>query len=344
MPYYVEMLRVRRTLLIVGIVLAVLLVTAIVLRLSLHGSNVRTWPNELSGSPTARVTRTALGAGVTRIVVDDPARKTRAVIVEHPNGALEMNVTEPASRARDNHLSMGSMDENETTFAGGTMRRTQLRYRDSIPAFDIGLLLLVAMPIALMAATMLGGALAKENDGHLELAWTKPVSRETYAVSTFAVDCAGVVAAQLLTVAVLLAACLLFFVPKLTVSASTAMEIAVALLGPLAWCAVITAASASLKRGPGLVCGLGWLVALIIPGTAHAISALGRYNSVAAAIHTILTTLSYLDPVAYLSFRVTGAVVQAGLGLTLSVTAAALAALVLGYLAISVLQWRRAEA
>lgn len=346
MSYYIELLRAKRALLCAAILLGLFLVTTVIVRLSLHGSDVMSWPGQLTGSPTAHVTRTGLTDGSERTVVDDPARRTHAVIVQHPDKSFAMEITEPnTGTSREDHLSMGSMDMNEKVYAGGKMRHVTMTFRQSIPAFDIGVLLLTTLPMGLLVATMLGGVLSKENDGHLELAWTKPVSREIYAAAAFGIDAAAALAAQLATVIAILAACLLFFVPKLTAGADSGWEILLAVAGPFAWYALLNAASASIKRGPGLVIGLGWVAAVLVPSVAHGLSGVAEENAVAAAFHTIFATIAYVDPVTYfLSFSYRHGVMTTGSGFTIAASAAALAMLALGYTALSVLQWRRVEA
>ncbi len=61
MSYYVEMLRAKRALVIAGIILGLFLVTTAIVRFSIHGNDVRSWPGELTGSPTAHVTQTKAG-------------------------------------------------------------------------------------------------------------------------------------------------------------------------------------------------------------------------------------------------------------------------------------------
>ncbi len=258
---------------------------------------------------------------------------------------LTMDITEPStSNSRENHMSMGSMNLNETTYDGGKMRHVTMSYVPGVPSFDIGIFAVCTMIIGLLVATILGGVLSKENDGHLELAWTKPFSRDVYALGAFGVDIATIVLSQIVTGAVGLLITLMFFVPAFSAGPNSLAMVAIALLGPIAWFAIITAASASIKRGPGLVMGLGWVAAIMIPAIAASLQGLASINPVAAAFHAIFKTLSYLDPITYFSFNIRGNQVATGTGLPLMTSVAALAALALGYLALSVVQWRRVEA
>ena len=163
--------------------------------------------------------------------------------------------------------------------------------------FDIGTLFGMALPIGLFAATLLGGPLSKENNGHLELAWTKPVSRERYALAAMGVDLATVVIAQVATVLALLIAGAFWDPPKVSFDALAPRHIAFALLLPAAWYACLTAFSASLKRGPGAVLGIGWVVAVVCPTIATA--TLDTKTAVGRAVHAIFDTISYADPITY---------------------------------------------
>jgi ABC-type transport system involved in multi-copper enzyme maturation permease subunit len=192
---------------------------------------------------------------------------------------------------------------------------------------------------------MLGGALAKENESHLEIAWTKPVSRDRLALATIAVDIAAIVASQLVMVGLILLVMLMFVTPQLFVNSMTPALIGLALMGPIAWYACLTAFSASLKRGLGLVVGLGWLAALVVPGVAG-----GSANSsvtVIQVIHAVFQAAAYVDPIAYLSFQ--GSLSNSGLTFhtyigSIEWSALLLLLLTVAYVVAAVLQWRRVEA
>ena len=337
MYYFVELQRAKRALFIALIMLAVFLLTAIVIRIAVHGAM---FSDELVNSPTAHVTRTQLGDGSTRIVVDDPQRQTHAVIIKQPSGVLDIDATEPKSAGRHHdNFSMGSTNIN--SYDEGNVRRTTMHYKPEHITYDLGGLFLVTILMGLIVASMLTGTLAKENDGHLELAWTKPVSRERYAIASILVDCAAIVISQLLTIAVTLIATLMFFVPRFDWPPTVGWHVALAVAGPIAWYALITAASASLKRGPGAVIGLGWVAAVIIPGIAAAIQGLAQVNTVAAWFYAIFKGLSYIDPIAYLSFN---GPTHSNFLLPLEGTVGVLCALSIGYAVLAVAQWRRVEA
>ncbi len=341
MLYFVEYLRARNAVRVALILLGIFLVIAIVLRIALHAPSAQDWAIGLQSSPTAHVSKTRLPNGATRIVVDDPRKHTHAVIVQR-GSTTHMVITEPQgtqrSRSRDG-VSMGSMSVNESSSRG--VSRTTVDYTRGF-TYDLGLLFAITIPIGLIVATMLGGALAKENDGHLELAWTKPVSRERYALAAVGVDVAAILLSQLLTMAFALGATLLFVVPSIGY-ARAGWEIPLALLAPIAWYALLTAFSASLKRGPGLVVGLGWVFAIIVPNVAVGLAHVAGVNRIAAWFYAIFHGLAFLDPLAYLSYGSSNASAPV-LQLSAQAAVGALAALSIGYIALSVLQWRRLEA
>lgn len=346
MHNFVEFLRAKRAVQIALILLGLFLAVVIVFRVtvSFHGSSIEQWELGLQQSPTAHVTRSTLSDGSKHIVVDDPQRQTRAEIFERPGGRIDMEVTEPksASGGHDS-FSIGSVSINESTNDGQT--RTIVHYMRDVPRFELGILFLVTIPMGLIVASLLGGALSKENDGHLDLAWTKPVSRERYALAAIVMDAAAIIVSQLLTIAVTLAATLMFFVPRFSYGDHMGWYVFMALAGPLAWYACVTAASASLKRGPGIVIGLGWVAAIIIPSIAAGLSSLAQVNQVAAWFHAIFIALAYIDPVTYLSFSgAHGSSVRNAVGTSIPVSAGILLALFVGYAALALVQWRRLEA
>jgi hypothetical protein len=347
MYYYAEVLRGMRALRVIAIILGILLAIAIVFRLwafAEHGPMFIA--SGLQSSPTAHVTSKTLADGTVETTIVDPVKKTRAVI-DRRGGYFHLDATMPSrNKMSHNNFSLGISNISENRSSGMThIIVTQDMSGANLP---VGILFGVASVFALITATMLGGVLAKENDGHLELAWTKPVSRERLAVATIGTDIAAIVVSQLAAVVTLLIMCAMFVPPRFYANSMTPLFVTLALLGPIAWYSCLTAFSASLKRGLGLVCGLGWLAALFIPGlsqaTARSQSDLGR------SIHLVFQSLSYIDPIAYISFRgaftsssSSGIAFQTAIG-SLGFSALMLAVLTIVYLTLAVLQWRRVEA
>jgi hypothetical protein len=333
--YFVEYARAKRAIAIALILLGLFFLAAVILRLSVHDSN---WQATLQNSPTAHVTKTTLADGSIRTIVDDPARQTHAVIVKHTNGVMDMDVTEPrGSKTHHANFVMGSTNMNQTV--EGNKLHTTIHYVPEAPNFELGICFLITIPMGLIVASILGGALAKENDGHLELAWTKPVSRERYALAGIAVDAIAIVVAQLLTIAVSLLATLMFLVPRFSYGPNLAWAILLAFAGPVAWYALITAASASLKRGPGIVIGLGWVAAVLIPGIAGALQGAAGVNPIAAWFYAIFHALAYIDPISYFSFHKDQTTMM-----PFPDSVGVMFVLIAAYVALAVAQWRRVEA
>lgn len=346
MFYYAEYLRGMRALRIMAIILGVFVAIAILIRLwAFSEHSPESVANSLQSSPTAHVTTKTLADGTVETIVDDPAARTHAVI-DRRGRSIRMDATMPSSMApsRHVHISMGSSDFTRNSKTG----MTHIIIRNELTAnIPVSILFAIAEGFALITATMLGGALAKENDGHLELAWTKPVSRDRLALTSIGVDMATILVSQLATVLLIVLVCAMFIMPTFYSDALTLPAIALALLGPLAWYACLTAFSASLKRGLGMVVGLGWLAAIAIPGIEQATAFVT--NDVGIAIHAVFKVLTYIDPIQYVHISFHGAAGNAGMRSmaatdSIGTSLVLLLLLTAAYVAAAVLQWRRVEA
>lgn len=340
MFYFVEYLRAMRAIRIVGIILGILLLIGIIFRLSfLNGTSPEAYVTTLQSSPTAHVSQQTLADGSTRITIDDPAKHTHAVILRSGK-TVRMDVTEPSTSARQYHdtVSFGSTSMNEDAHKG--VSHVTMMYKPGAD-FTWGGLFQISILIGVIVASILAGPLAKENDGHLELAWTKPVSRERYALAAIGTDIAAIVVSQLGLIAVVLLGTAMWVMPAITAGRNAAELILFSLLAPVAWYACLTCFSASLRRGVGMVLGLGWFLALVIPGVYAATS--HTYNPVGIGVHAIFMALAYIDPIAYVpSMSPHGA--HENMFASMSVSLASVALLAIAYLAFAVLQWRRVEA
>jgi hypothetical protein len=346
MYYYSEVLRGMRALRVVAIILGIILAIAIIFRIwALSEHDPFSAVSGLQASPTAHVTTKTLADGTIETTINDPFKHIHAVIDRRGHAFhMDMNLptTDPLSKQRFFSIGNSSVDRTHR----GSMSRVVITTSDAGDNIGLGILFAISCVIGLVTATMLGGVLAKENDGHLELAWTKPVARERLAMASMAVDVVTIIVSQLAMVVLTLIVCTMFIGwPSIYTNSMTPSVIALALIGPIAWYACLTAFSASLKRGLGMVVGLGWLAAIVTPaiagGTAFSNSDIGR------SIHAIFQTLSYIDPIAYVSFH--GSLGSNGLQFhtaigTIGTSVLLLLVLTIVYLALAVLQWRRVEA
>src|SRR5581483_2455484 len=127
----------------------------------------------------------------------------------------------------------------------GTVETTVIDTNGAVPMiYYMGL----ADLVAILVAIILAAPFAREADGHLEVALTRPISRERYAVGVIFADAVGIIAASLLTVVAFYICQLLFESPSLDFSGVNAKAIAMGLIFPLAWFAMLCAATTWLRR------------------------------------------------------------------------------------------------
>ncbi len=119
---------------------------------------------------------------------------------------------------------------------------------------------------AAVAATILGASLACENHGHLELAWTKPVSRLRYAVSKMLVDAGAIFTVQVFTLAVIVVVALIQLRGAVHFGFGQGDVVAAIRFAmfPLAWYALLQGLTASLRGQAGVAQGLIWPVAIVL--------------------------------------------------------------------------------
>jgi hypothetical protein len=176
-----------------------------------------------------------------------------------------------------------------------------------------------------LMATVLGAALSKENDGHLELAWTKPYSRTQYATAVMLVDSAGIAIAVLLGLGAHALIHVILRQPvSLTAGPNMLGDIVRFALFPFAWYSVIVALSASMREGCGRAQALVWPVALILLGL--------QEIPWGPVWHGLMAAVNILNPLTYVQYQGP---------LTADI---ALAALVIAGWALATTQWRRLEA
>src|SRR6185437_3523605 len=107
--------------------------------------------------------------------------------------------------------------------------------------------------IALIVASALAAPFARENDGHLEIALTKPIGRTELALKTIGVDLLGLLAVWVLAVVFLLIGHAIFEQPRFLLAPNDLTMIVLGWLGVAAWYAMLCAMTASLRRSFGIV-------------------------------------------------------------------------------------------
>jgi hypothetical protein len=189
--------------------------------------------------------------------------------------------------------------------------------------------------VASIVAGIFAIALGNENDGHLEQAWTKPASRNFYALTLFAVDVGGILAAFVLSlVAHMYIHYLEGSLRLINVDANAWPSLALYLILPLAWYGLVVALTASLRTSSKMVAGLSWVGALVLVGLS--------YLKLPDIWASLVKTVNYLNPIAYAAYLDPAQAVSP-FPIWQANAAALLGICILGVIA-ALVQWRKAEA
>ncbi|PZR56995.1 MAG: hypothetical protein DLM50_07100 [Candidatus Meridianibacter frigidus] len=330
--YYTESLRAWRMVRIFLIVFAALFVLCIVMRIVANGHLNETGYN----LPPGHVKRTVLanGSQVTTVTGD---RGEHVVVVRNPHGTEDITITEPAKKpVKGQSATMHVPGAMIQVTAHGRSRITHIHHNEAI---WLSWLLVIASCVAAILAAMLALNLSRENDGHLELCWTKPVSRAGYALTGVAVDVAAIfvvgIAWMVLTVLTL---AIFGEAHLITFDAGAWKTLLFSVAFPLSLYGLVVALTASMSRGAVFVLGLFWPVVLLFP----LFSFIQKYS-----IGTIARVIDTINPAAYF-YAFVGPEGYGSKILMLPATEtmeilALCAIAILGVLA-SLAQWRRLEA
>lgn len=335
---YVEWLRVRNTVRRIGIVLGVMLVLGLGARIWLgfeFGSD-QSIIDRIQKDPGTSVTHTVY-QGQQRTIIVNPREHVRVTIDDRADGGRSITIVEPKSDEDDQipHM-IGSVSIKSTS--GPVTRTTIIDTNGTVP---LAFYLAFAYIVGLIVATIFGAAFARENNGHLEIAFLRPISRELLALEMMGADLAGIVAAEILTVIALIVGQSFFEFPHVDLSGVTLTFLTFVVLVPLAWYMFLNAASASLKRGAGAVIGFSWPVCAVIIVLAH----LNLHGtSLGQAIHAIAMALASIVPLNYAALTFADPVRQAAQSITYQQHLIIPALLVIVYGALAIVQWRRVEA
>jgi hypothetical protein len=200
--------------------------------------------------------------------------------------------------------------------------------------------------VASIFASRYARTLSEENEAHLPVAWTKPVSRVRFALTVVAVDAIGILAAFVLTMAAIFTLFAIFGVTRFVlVPPDSGVQLLRFLMLPFAIYGLMTALTASFgKAGRGLI---GWCWAAF--GT-FALLGLADFPH---PWKGVIATLNLVNPLTYAGYTYktghesmqiftgpNGAVIQAAVGVEFM----ALLVLAVVGLTAGVLLWRRVEA
>lgn len=193
--------------------------------------------------------------------------------------------------------------------------------------------------ITAIFATTLATSLAHHVAGHLEIAWTKPVSRDRFIFEILLVDALAIAVAYVATLICMIATILVFsgkfpavFTPLGV--ARTGLELAFV----FAFYMVIQAATSGQRRFAGMIAGVTWPVLLIVMATPS--------MGMPAPITRFFQIINYINPIALLSVRTTGDTITNMVYLQMWSAPAVFdaCALIVVALAIALVRWRRIEA
>lgn len=332
---YVEWLRVRDCLRIVAIVLGILVLLAVVMRISLaRYMSSDAWIQHFK-KPDTVVTHVVLPSGTKRTIWVNAHDHSSMVIDDYGYQGEHIVVTEPTGRAEKEHDNVAVGSVHVVTSHHGAVTTTVIDTNGSVPMIYY---MAVADLTALIVAIVLAAPFAREVDGHLEVALTKPVSRVRYAIEVIAVDVVGIIASSLLTIIALYICQLLFEAGRLDFSGVNARSIVIGVAAPVAWYALLCAATTWLNRAY-----IGVLVgALPVAILVGALTLVQPNNLVAQIVHNVAWGLSRLDPWTYVQLQ--GPETLDGGASTFGWRLGIIVLLFIVYSALAVWQWRRVEA
>ncbi len=277
------------------------------------------WRASLIRQPGTTNTIQKGAGGVTKSVVENISKHIR---VETVVNGQDVSIIISAPFSERAHIASILDITGRATY---WEQRDGLEYitNNAADVIDMRVVAGVGMAVALIVATLLGGPLAKENDGHLALVWTRPISRLRYVLSAVGIDIAAIVLGEALAAFAFAVVVVFYSANTRIVGSEYSWAIPATFLIPIAWYALVTAVSASLRRGLAVVLGATWAVAF-------GVLILARMNT---GWHT-LQAFNALNPLHYLD--------DAGSSGALRY-AIALAVLTVVYIGVAVIQWQRAE-
>lgn len=337
---YVEWLRVRRVIAWTGIVMAALLVLLAVIQV---GTNHFLTPGNLAGISIGKTRGddilknspsivTKLPDGTTRTVIDNTQDGYRITIDDRGYRGKHIEIFEAKGHAKIAFAGLGNYDR--TSVAGGDLYTTDTDQPEGLYTHMIA-----AGIVAMIVATILGTAFARENDGHLEIALSKPISRLKLGIEIIGVDLVGILAAWVITMIFLFAAHAVIEAPQHSFGPYDTIIGLMSIAAAFAWYAMICAATASMKRAYGAVQGVVWPVCGVILLFADA--NFGN-SGLAQLVRAIATPFSWLVPITYLNYPIPDAGHVPAMNPYTQLSILLLLALVYG--AAALYQWRRVEA
>jgi len=141
----------------------------------------------------------------------------------------------------------------------------------TLPDKQISVPLMVVWAAAAVAASIfasiLGRSLAKENDGHLPVAWTKPAPKTTHAAIKMLVDVAAITTLfAIMCVATYAYLSITGMTRFISVPSDTWLQLIRYALAPFAFYGLVQFLTASVGKRSGTILGLMWVALFVLSG------------------------------------------------------------------------------
>lgn len=331
---YAEWLRVRKTLLWTGIVLLALIALCAILRYAVGPHGTTGYIAQMQADPESRVTESVAADGARRVTIDQPQKHVRVFIDTYADGHKSITIDDTSGKPVPEYLRHKADGYRQVS------DREYVVHIDQAVHPRFGQATFAGAIVAMILATILGIPFARENDGHLEIALTKPIDRVRLGLATFGADAAGIAGGLLLGILFAAIVSQMFDPASLSAGPRELLMLVKVFCVAVAWYALLCAITASLKRGYGMAQGMLWPVALAVVLLA-AIDPNTTFP-VAVALRTIGSWLSPIVPLTYLHLFLNNDFPLPAPEQLREVALAGGLALVYG--AIALWQWRRVEA
>jgi hypothetical protein len=200
----------------------------------------------------------------------------------------------------------------------------------------------IAAIVTAIIASIVGSSLAVENCEHLEIAWTKPISRTGYAAGIFIVDvaCLAIVFAVTFVLAYGMVSLYVGGPIHVPFDQDTAWKMARFMLFPAAWFGIGQALTSGARGAwAGAMLGIMWPVFELLSVLAT--------RPLGAVWHTILSIVNLANPIGYFpfwEFDDRSSALREFFGYGLTIDTLALAAIAILGVVIAMARWRRLEA
>lgn len=195
--------------------------------------------------------------------------------------------------------------------------------------------------VSAIIAMIFACVLARQNDGHLPLVWTRPVSREKYVFTVTLVHLAGIAVAFVMPLGAALGVYAMFgALGSLTMGGDVPVDAGIVgrmLLFPLAWYGLVMAITASTRGGAGFMAFGAWIVGSVLV-------ALDSSHLFGGVSGIIVNVIDHINPLFYFSGHFDDSGRNQSMVSNVDIAMVGLAAIAVAGYAAALAQWRRLEA